>query len=411
MIFFKSVADLDVATKNNAAAIKKNSDDIKAANEEIAKKVTSVKDEAGRDAVYTSTSSGDTLTELTTAATANAVVKRDTNGDIILNAISDTEHKTDSLVAVNRGYVDTALEAIDKQFDDVNTEIDKKEDHANKVDDIYAVADEDVSTKYTSVKAVKDAIADVNEMAAGKTQTFAISASTVNAANKVFDKATDTITLTADEVSKLVPIGGKAGDITITGSNLKVGDVFYYAGEQYPDRWVGEVTVDSVSLYKLETAKCELLGIKLAGETGNLTINQETRVAEIPFATDSVAGIVKVEGSQGIVHEDDGNIKVDFAQQSEIGTDLGNTKVLDASVATVKKVAVDGLFNNTQAVSEKTAEQKTALRESLDVTEVSVESTAVGENNVLNAIKLKTGSGAEKTYKVMGCNLAYEEIE
>lgn len=105
---------------------------------------------------------------------------------------------------------------------------------------------------YSSAK-VDSIVADVREIANGKTATFVISDET----NTDFDSQNDTIS-----VASFTDINGD----TFTAADVSVGDIVLVTDQDVPDRWVGSITNDTITLYKLETIKVDLTNYLLRSE-------------------------------------------------------------------------------------------------------------------------------------------------
>lgn len=104
------------------------------------------------------------------------------------------------------------------------------------------------SNNLVSSGAVFSAIEAVEEVAAGKTKSWAVSKVT----NVVFDSTADSITAS----SSITDTSG----VTVALSDVKIGDNFYVVETDLPDRWVSAITksgdtVTSITLSKLEAAK------------------------------------------------------------------------------------------------------------------------------------------------------------
>lgn len=105
---------------------------------------------------------------------------------------------------------------------------------------------------YSSAK-VESMFGNILEIAEGKTSTYVVSYEDMEDLNSQDNSVT---------VSDITDINGD----TIALSSLKVGDIVLVTEQDVPDRWVGSISTDSVTLYKLESIKVDLSNYLLRSE-------------------------------------------------------------------------------------------------------------------------------------------------
>lgn len=93
-------------------------------------------------------------------------------------------------------------------------------------------------------------INDVVEIAEGKTNSYVVEKTQ---GNSKLDSQNDSVVLSSGDFP-LTTTGGSQ----IVHADLKIGDIIYITNTNVPDRWVGLKQNNSVTLYKMETAKVDL---------------------------------------------------------------------------------------------------------------------------------------------------------
>lgn len=111
---------------------------------------------------------------------------------------------------------------------------------------IEAIIDERVESN----EAIDTRINDVAAVAEGKTNSYVVEKTQGN--NKL-DSQNDSVVLSSGDFP-LTTTGGSQ----IVHADLKIGDIIYITNTNVPDRWVGLKQNNSVTLYKMETAKVDL---------------------------------------------------------------------------------------------------------------------------------------------------------
>lgn len=94
---------------------------------------------------------------------------------------------------------------------------------------------------------VFSSVNNVIEIAEGKTKTFAVSYETLG--NENFNSQNDSI-----ELQSFTDVNGESVD----PDDVKIGDVVFVTELDVPDRWVGSIVNNTITLYRMETQKVDL---------------------------------------------------------------------------------------------------------------------------------------------------------
>jgi len=184
----------------------------------------------------------------------------------------DGVHGTLESVDTDITELDTAMTAAEGEIDAIhNKNAAQDVVIASKQDQLTfdATPTEDSGNPVTSDGIFKS-LADVIEIAEGKTSSFTLSAQTVG--NEAFNSQAGSI-----EVTLFTDINGNE----VTADKLKIGDIILVTELDVPDRWVGTVG-ETVTLYRMETAKVDLTAYYtkteadalLSGKVDNTTLDE-----------------------------------------------------------------------------------------------------------------------------------------
>lgn len=107
-----------------------------------------------------------------------------------------------------------------------------------------------IDERVESNEAIDTRINNVAAIAEGKTNSYVVEKTQGN--NKL-DSQNDSVALSSGDFPLTTTGGSK-----IAYADLKIGDIIYITNTNVPDRWVGLKQNNSVTLYKMETAKVDL---------------------------------------------------------------------------------------------------------------------------------------------------------
>ena len=162
------------------------------------------------------------------------------------------------------------------------------------LDNVVNVGLDNTPTQYSDngVKSggVYSAIANVAEVAEGKTKNYVISDSALTGyVNDSFNSTNDTITIVISG-SKIKDIEGN--DVNL--SAFKVGDIVSITETNVPDRWVGSISGGNIVLYKLETK----IDVASSVQSGNA--NPVSSSAVFNYVGTGTATFRKITGANNI---------------------------------------------------------------------------------------------------------------
>ena len=168
----------------------------------------------------------------------------------------DGVHDTLESVGTDISELDTSMTAAEGEIDAIHSKNAAQDAViATKQDQLTfdATPTEDSGNPVTSDGIFKS-LADVIEIAEGKTSSFTLSAQMIG--NEEFNSQAGSI-----EVASFTDVNGDE----IAANELKIGDIILVTELDVPDRWVG-IAGETVTLYRMETAKVDLSGYETKSE-------------------------------------------------------------------------------------------------------------------------------------------------